>query len=410
MNPIPASPRRRLPWRQVPICILAGLLLATVFALRQPDLFSSEAILVRSAKVQFSGTRPIQEEAFSNEQMLALMQTEVVINRVMAKLKENRDNTNALVRPDLDVQAGRGNTFILRVTTTNFSYAQQFVTAWASEFVDFQKQQRRGMVSTTKAQTETQILLYERRLEQAQQALDGFRRKNNIAILNDADSGSRSVLEKTQQEFLALKTEQDLLQRARPEAMAANAGRVLDLRFDVKKAENRLAVLPAGASAEQRAQTEVELKLKQADLQSFLTLIGEAHRGQLEMIEDRLRSFPERLAELRASIFESADLRNQLLRLENDERNIQENLLGLKSNLESMGRVMADEEDFAVVQAGTGAPRPVGPNRPLMLVTGFGIGGLIGLLLVVLKALFGRRGGPPNPPAIPAETPAPALG
>jgi succinoglycan biosynthesis transport protein ExoP len=435
-------------WLLLLVFTSLGLGAGVWLAVTKPDEFESQAILVRSAKMQFTSGAAVEESGSSVDTTLALMKTEVVVNRVMAKLQENRDNTNALVRPTLDARAGRGNTFILKVNTTNFAYAQQFVTAWASEFVDFQKQQRRGMVSTTKAQTETQILLYERRLEQAQQALDDFRRRNNIASQQDAGASAQTQLNRVLAEQENLSTQLKLYENSNAELLASqglssgatgtreNPPSRRDRDDSEGRLENRDSATDAFTAGARYADIrkrirgiEAEIETRSKDLKEKhpymieiraelarwkqeltfeLELVEEARKGRIETLKHQLRGYPDLIAEIRSQIFESADLRNQLLRLENDERNIQENLLGLKSNLESMGRVSPDEEDFAVVQAGTGDARPTGPDRPKLILTGAGIGfALAAAVMFLLHRLDDRL---ENPEEIEAKLEEPILG
>ena len=125
--------------------------------------------------------------------------------------------------PTLKVDLRRGNTFILGVTSTNFEYAREFAIAWASEFLEFHKQERKNLVGTTEAKFSQQILNYENRLEQAEGVLDNFRKQNNIASVQDAGLSAQLRLDKKKAEYESLKMELQLAKLSTAEALASGA-------------------------------------------------------------------------------------------------------------------------------------------------------------------------------------------
>lgn len=77
-----------------------------------------------------------------------------------------------------------------------------------------------GMVSTTRARVEQQIFSYERSLEQKQQDLDDFRRKQNITSVQDAGVAAEARLDRTQAEYANLQAELELYENAKAETLA----------------------------------------------------------------------------------------------------------------------------------------------------------------------------------------------
>jgi capsular exopolysaccharide synthesis family protein len=94
--------------------------------------------------------------------------------------------------------------------------------------------------------------------------------------------------------------------------------------------------------------------------------------------------------------------------LESDERNVRENLEGLKRQLEAMGRIGTDEDEFTVVQAGTGNAAPVGPDRPRLILSGAGAG--LGLAIALIFLLHRLDDRVENPEEIEAKLEEPILG
>ncbi|MSU35832.1 MAG: hypothetical protein EXS36_12165 [Pedosphaera sp.] len=123
---------------------------------------------------------------------------------MIPKLTEGQDYTNRGGRPKLDAFVGKGGTFIMKVTSTNFNYSQKVATARAQEFVEFKKQQRASILGSSEASTQRDILTFEQRLERARNALEDFRKRNNIS--SEAEGGTRTqkqldVLRKQLQSF-----------------------------------------------------------------------------------------------------------------------------------------------------------------------------------------------------------------
>ncbi len=434
-------------WLLLLIFTSIGLGIGVWMAVTKPDQYQSQAILARATRMQVQ--TGFEETSATVETLLELMKTEAVVQRVLDRLQQTRENTNALVRPEIIARQGRGNMFFMLVNSTNFAYTQDFVKAWALEFVDFQKQQRRGMVGTTRAQIERQILEYERKLEQQQQALDDFRRKQNITSVQDAGVAAQARLERTMGEYENLKNELKLYENAKLETLASQglggaggtgrgnrgvtrgpaedsddsggttSGGNVSMAGNSRYSEIRKTIRNLELDLESKLK---ELKEKhpyvirqreflsrlQEDLKFELQLVEEARRGQIEGLNHRLLGYPKLIEDIRAEIFESADLRNQLIRLEGDEKNVRENLDGLKRQLEAMGRIGMDEEEFTIVQAGIGSATPVGPDRPRLILTGAGAG--LGLAVAIMFLLHRLDDRVENPEEIEAKLEEPILG
>jgi uncharacterized protein involved in exopolysaccharide biosynthesis len=131
-------------WLLLATFTVAGTGIGVWLAVTKPSTYRSVSTLSTPQKITVGGSGGIQEGPTTAESVLNLMIQEVVIQRTLGKLQEGRENTNKLVRPQLDARQGPGGTFLMSVTSTNWDYAQQFAAAWAHEFTDFAKQQRKN--------------------------------------------------------------------------------------------------------------------------------------------------------------------------------------------------------------------------------------------------------------------------
>ena len=74
-----------------------------------------------------------------------------------------------------------------------------------------------------------------------------------------------------------------------------------------------------------------------------------------------------------------------------------ERVADLRVKAAAVDRIGPDDDPFDIIRSGGGDPRPIGPDRPFMVLTGLLSGGLIGFLLVGLRALVGKPRGPGGP-------------
>lgn len=387
MTPTPEPPPRRSLWRLVFGGALIGAAVAGLIALRQPNHYAATAILARSLPASAVGKSMFDAPPPNWDPLRVLAQTDVVGFRVREKLQQTRDATNTLPTPKLEAFPSPGSLLTLRVTTTNFAYAKDFVTAWASELVDFAKSQRRGQVGTARALAEQQILSLERQHEQTLEALEKIRAQHGVAPGPAPWAAVETAVGRLQEDLLAVETRKGLP----PEFPDTQAGRLLELQFEIRRLENRLGSLPAGTATDVKAGMEAELKVRHADLRSFEELLGEARKAEAAQLDGRKQALAARLGELRRQLAEAADLRRQLAAVEREEQLVAEQLDAERRELAALGRVAVEDEEMMVVQAGIGSEHPVGPNRPRTVLHGSLAGGLAGLAFCSLWRWLRRR-------------------
>lgn len=433
-------------WLLLATFTVAGTGIGVWLAVTKPSTYRSVSTLSTPQKITVGGSSGIQEGPTSVDSVLNLMIQEVVIQRTLGKLQEGRENTNKLVRPQLDARPGPGGTFLMSVTSTNWDYAQQFAAAWAHEFTDFAKQQRKNQINNSQAQNTQQILSFGRKLEQAQQALDDFQRKNNIASLEDAGISAQRNLERKSAEYDQLILEIKLYENIKVEDLAARGGigslgssngekprarnsktddssdssesndrfssgsRYPELIREVRSRERQIAFW--GEKLKEKHPYMIDLRRQTNELQGRikddLELVARARDAQVEALRQRAQGYPKLIDELKEQVLESNSLRIEFQRLQQEEARIKQGLDELNQQELQMSRFGLDEEQFQIIQAGGGSATPVGPNRPYIIGSGAGIGFILAATIIfILHRLDDRL---ESPEEIEAKLEEPILG
>jgi polysaccharide biosynthesis transport protein len=409
-------------WLLLLICASVGLGVGVWLAMTKPDKFRAQSILAVPPRVSMGGLSRAQIEDDSQkfaENTLQQMASGTVLAKVLAKLQEGRDNTNKLVRPELQPTQGRGNTFQMVVISTNFDYAQKFAAAWAQEFVEYKKQQRSGALHSATAQLDREILAYERDLENARDQLIDFRRKYNIADFRDTGSRKRDSLERAKAEQQAIQNEIKIYENATAQELATGAinpsektapkrtvtpGNDSDeeagnrfasgsaypqLKLELLALEAQYAERLASLKTNHPYMRELvrRMETKTREIGDSLKLVEEARQARLRSLKISEQALQPLIDELTQEVLESTSLQNEYERLVNAENSLKGQVEQLRNNKTSMGRVNADEDVFIIVTLGEGDPVAFEPNRPYIISAG-ALGGLmvgIGLLYLLYR-------------------------
>ena len=430
-------------WLLLVISTVIGLAVGVWMAVTKPNLYESRSILGVPPKVQVANLSQaqIQDDAQKfTENTLQKLMSGIVINRVMAKLQEGRDNTNKLVRPVFNALPGRGNTFLLTARSTNFDYAQKFVTAWAEEFVEYKKLERAGVVSSAEASTQREILQVERNLETARDNLADFKRRYNIVDFKDAGARLRERLQRAKDERLSLETERKLYENASKEALASGALPLKDqpggspartgadgdpaawergydtapqypaLILELRRMEANVADYAKRLKPAHPYMVELQrtIDAKKIEIEASLRIADDLRNALVQALRIREDSLVPLIEELEQSVFESTSLENEYERLGKEELIHKDQLESLNRTLQSMGRIGTDDAAFEILERGGGENEPVSPDRPMMVGSGVLAGIVIGIaILFLLHKLDDRL---ESPEAIEEALEEPVLG
>jgi capsular exopolysaccharide synthesis family protein len=406
-------------WLLMLIFSVIGTGIGVWIAVTTPNKYESYSVLMIAPKVRGGGLAPDVADdlqKFSDTQV-QLMMSGQVINKVYSKLQEGRDNTNKLIKPKIEASAGKGSTFVMKVATTNFNYAQQFSIAWAQEFMEFKKQQRQTALGASEAALQRDALLYEQKLERARTALEDFKKKNNIANILDAGVLSQKRLDDAKGQMSSLATERKLFENASADQIASGGLPGMEKLQGSDRAPARASTPPDGDSrfdSQNRAelgnqyqdikmdlsriqawideksatlkpkhpymmQLRRELEFRNKDLAASLGLVEEMRKARVKALELREASFQPLIQELTDEVFNSTSIQNEYIRLQEDEKIYKDNLDVLRKQLANILSSNGDEEQFQQVEVGGGSPEPTGPNRPYLIFAGVILGLLAGI-------------------------------
>lgn len=412
-------------WLLLVIFTVVGTGIGIWLAVTKPNDYRSTSVLMTPPKISVASSTgaEIREGLNTTESTVTMMQNDAVIQRALTKLQEGRDNTNKLVRPSLMAAPGAGGTFIMTVNSTNFEYARQFATAWAQEFVDFSKQRRRSMITDSEAKVTQNILTYQKKLDNAQQALDDFQKKFNIASMEDAGVSAGRRLEQAKTELAKITMELQLFENSTAEELAKGAVQTTSTSTSTVKSSGKSSskasdevnddlVNKFGAGSRypdltrelrtlQRGLEDWSKKLKDkhpymistrqrieevnGQLKDDLELVEQTRLGYIEQLKKRKLGYPKLIEDYTAEVFDATAPRAEFQRLTEEEKRVREtlnDLINQQNNITRLGGT--EEEQFTILSAGTGDPRPVGPNRPRTIASGAGLGITLAAALVFL--------------------------
>ncbi len=388
--PIP-SRYRAAKWL-IPAGMLVGVAVSAIVALTTPDEYRSNSVLMQAPKLMVGGAGTAQTSRGEDtvSATLLLMQNDAVVHRVLNKLKEGQVGTNPPARPTLGAQPGAGGTFILSVMSTNFEYSRQFATAWAQEFVDFKKQQQRSLLADAEARFTQDIFIFQQKLERVTKMRDDLSQKYHITTADDSDSQAQRRLDDAKAEYATLQMELHETEQASAEELALNApgNRWFEFRLELRRAEHRLEASPNDPAL------KAEVALRENDLKALLGVTEEMRRTKIDLLSRRVRDRAKHFDELNSAFFDTTTQRGELKRLEEERQRIRAQLDELNRSQLSFSRTNSDSDQFTILSAGGGVPRPVEPNRPYIMLEGFTLGALVGLVLALIRA---RTSGPKDP-------------
>ncbi len=410
-------------------------------AVTLPDQYVAESVLAFAPRVDVGRPEFARLDEISNDQAIQKILSASVVQLVDTKFKGGREGQPPISAPQLKVETMRGNAFALKVTSTNFEVAREYSIIWADEFMEFHKQERKSLVGVTEAKLQQQISSYEDKLAQAERALDDFRKKNNVSSESDAGLAAQARLDSKKWELENLKMELTMAESASKEALASGSvlGQQSPVRIGAKEPNNteKTASVLSGIALTSRytelrnAIHEIELEIGEKmkvlkpkhpailelkdQLESYkfklrldLELVEEKRKAFVELMRQQLPGYLKVIEDLTIEVQETTDLRNQLIRLQEDRNLIKGNLDVLNRNLQSMGRVGIQEERFTVLSQGVGTPLPAGPNRLGTVAFGTFMGFAVAACLTILLHFLDDR--VDEPEAIEAALEVPIVG
>ena len=436
-------------WLLLLIFTVIGTGIGIWLAATQPNIYRATSMLMTTPRISVSspGSAEIRENQNGTEMTINLMLNDTVKQKALTRLQEGRDNGSSLTLPSLAASPGSAGTFIMTVTSTNFEYARSYATAWAQEFVDFKKQQRKNLMGDAEARTTQSILTFQKKLDLVQQQLDDFQKKSSIVTIEDAGVSAQRKLDRAKNDLAQIKMEIELFENSSAEQLASGAvstgnqtgspsGREKSAKSakdddgggsglaDRFSADSHYPELSRELSSRQRELAEWTGKLREKHpyiiaarrqiriiegaLKDDLALVENSRKAYIARLKLRALGYPKLIDDYTAEVFDATQPRAEFLRLQKEEERVRQQLDVLNESQLNLARMNADEEQFVVLSSGSGNPQPVGPDRPKTIISGAGIGlALATALIFLLHRLDDRL---EDPEAIEANLEEPILG
>ena len=354
------------------------------------------------------------------DHQLGLMKSQRVRNKA-AEYMRDIDAALAL-RPELELVVSKGNSsaFMMTVNSTDLNYARLYVSNWARAFVTYKNEINTELIEKKFGQTRQEVKRHEQNLEKARESTLIFKKKHNIGDIRDAGLAAQERLNRLQAELdeiilvrkrLESYTRDELLEGKIPEVLTKNPGKDAppgNSTPDKTKTADPLATF------RQNAYTELKLNLKareadlfryqatlkpkhpflvnlQTDIQRFrqelqflLDNIEERRRAEIEKLRKDEIGLRPRVEEMRREVFEKSAVLNEFEKLKKEEDYLEKELDRQKRSLLALESTPTNEETIIAFEEGVGIEKPVGPNRPKIILIGLLLGLFSGIGIVYL--------------------------
>jgi polysaccharide biosynthesis transport protein len=300
---------------------LAGA--AAFFFLAPPD-FVSRATLWETEKLRLPGGAVFDE----NQQSLFGTQSELLRSdtlglQALARLRASGTNTVPLGKDGkpLPVKitvsaAPRSSVVVVQATSANPSYTRAYLDALINEYLAYRKNIRQVVSGDTLASISAQVLRLETDLKSNQDALTGFQRTNNLAVLEEEGAIAGSYLTRLKTQLSDYKLESQLLEATALEQEALGTAGTNTIGSLLESVRGQSSGAPSPAATErQTAFKELELlRMQREKLSKYLRpkhpkivkLDGDIERGQ-KLIELYRNQNREQLAAARQAVKMKAD-------------------------------------------------------------------------------------------------------
>ena len=403
------------------LLVLVGTGIFLYLALTTPNKYRAYSSLGFASRVEtgVGGKAQVVElaDGFIDHQ-LGLMKSQ----RVRTKAAEYmRDIDAALtLRPELEstVSKGNGALFVMTVDSTDLDYSRRYVSNWARAFVTYKNEINTELIEKKFGQTRQEVKRHEQNLDKARESTLLFKKKHNIGDIRDAGLAAQERLNRLTSELdeivlfrkrLESYTKDQLLEGKLPDALSKNPPKTPssgNSSPDKSKTANPLATF------QQNSYTELKLHLKarEADLFRYQATLKPKHpflvnlqneiqrtkqelQFQLDNIEERRRAEIEKLIkdeaglrprveEMRREVFEKSTVLNEFERLKKEEDYLEKELDRQKRSLLALENTPTNEETIIAFEEGVGIEKPVGPNRPKIILIGLLLGLFSGIGIV----------------------------
>ena len=395
------------------LTICLGLFVEAFLIYQTPPSYQS------TSKMMLAGKLNIAQGAVYSEDSVNFYGTQIQLMQ-SAEVRHSAESLVRSAHPELQpvpveifvLQKPRTSIFDLAAIGSAPEYTQAYLNAAMQKYLDFKRGMRedRGHEITTGI-TE-QLIQVEKDLRNGEDEMLEFQKQNNIGFIQEQGNSAAQYLVKLNQQYAQLKTEYDLLNlldldqnldraQSKNETSASQGSDNQGLPFsdvgpeaDYLKAKQQIQLLKAERETlakDLRPNHPKILKLND-EITKQDKLIGLFRADTLEKLKTRRESIGKQMENLQANIKEweakALDLSQRLAqfnRIKGKVDRLKTLYDRLTNNLKEIdvSQVVGGEDQVSIMEMAT-APVSVRPGLIKSLLTGFGIGALAGLAILIL--------------------------
>jgi uncharacterized protein involved in exopolysaccharide biosynthesis len=192
---------------------------ALLFNSWSPPTYTSVARLWETEKLRLpEGAAFTGDAATYYGTQVELLRSVRMQEMALARLQSSRTNVIPIgddskpLRVKLQItQVPKSSVFAIEASCSNPEYAQTFLNALSTEYVEYRRSIRKLVSGDTLSSISEQVLRLERDLKTDQEALTAFERTNNLAILQEEGTVAAGYLARLKTQVSDLKLEAQLL-------------------------------------------------------------------------------------------------------------------------------------------------------------------------------------------------------
>lgn len=401
-------------WWVLVLTICLGLCGGAWCVARLPPAFLSTGRMMVAGQIHLSEGAGYSEviDNFTGTQM-ELMKSDEVRNRAIARVQAAHPEL-APGQVSLAVtQAPAASIFIMRATGQSADFTQAFLDACMDEYIATKKEMRSQSSESTTAAIQDELVRLDKEMQGDEEEMHEFQKENNIGFLEEEGNSAGVYLSGLNRQLADLKTEYALLGLLDVDQTLDRVQSKAPQGSDDSSGSGRLATtMSAYGPLADYQNAKQQLELLKAERDDFSTYLRPKHPTIIALDEQIARG--ERLIEsFRNQSVESLKTRQASIgiQIQNIEQTIKEwsdkalDLSGriaefdkikaksertkseydrLLENLRSVDVSKNVEQDSMSILERASAPVSVRPGMQKLMWSGFGVGALVGLLLLFI--------------------------
>ena len=413
-------------WLILFLCLVGGLGISTYKAMKTPDIYRAYSVLGFKSKVQTETTaRASFVEVLDKyyETQLQLMKSTKVLSRVEKALRDGRAPSMSPKQLSSAPVAslGQGSTFQLVAESTDLEHAKRFAKTWASEFMNYKRDERSSVLDQSSAATAEEKVRYGDKHRVAVAATQAFLNQHNISSAKETGDTAQQRLDKALDEFNNIQLLRQRLEKQKPEDIAKGAMtqarppassdrdgagadgpksspgditavyasesqqyRDLTYRLFSKESEYKRNLEDLREKHPFMVALKREIDQLKSDLEFQLNQIAGKQEATIAKLKIEEESWLKPIEELRKKVRESSEIQFRYNQLIEEEKNLKTQLDRLTQSLLSLDTMQNDPGQFEIYEECIWSDRPVAPRRSRMILTGLVAGLGLGFALIYL--------------------------